>query len=185
MEMFLLNCFFTVLCIFFILCFFWYLSEKDKKGKENDFISINEAIDRILYEVPESEVVEIIRCLPDEYHYQYWLNFFNKEFLFKTYKFCGFDLFPNMKELNKRLKSIEWFSIKVKDLDKIIKKLKKEEEEKKLRWERAFPMDKKCDNDDISNKDIVEPNDYGSNKDDGKTVDLDKIVNDISEENKK
>lgn len=178
-------CILVTIVYFGCFSFFDYLNKKfEKKEPENDLISINDAIDKVITDFPNSHRVQIINNLPEKYHYHYWINCFYEDYLFK-----GTNYSEDIKwhiDINKALKPIDWFYIKVQYIDALIEKIKKEEEELKKIY-----RDLELDYNRMLSMQQAHPNDYGSNKDDGKTVVLENefrcglVVNDLLKSKRK
>lgn len=144
------------------------------------------AIDKVIADFPNSHRVRIINNLPKKYHSQYWINCFNEDFLFKTDKFFNIDHYPDIKKINERINSLDIHRVSARKFSSFLKKIKQEEEQLEKIY-RYLQLDYNRMND----KHIIESTDYGSNKDDGITVDLGKdsdenlVVDNLLEEKKK
>lgn len=154
------------------------------------YMPLHTAIDKVITDFPNSHRVQIINNLPEKYHSQYWVNCFNEDFLFKTDRFFEFNYYPNIKEINKRINSLdidlEIHRVSSRKVSSFLKKIKKEEEQLKKIY-----RDMKLDYNRMLSEQQAQSTDYGSKKDDGITVDLSKdfggnlVVDNILEERKK
>lgn len=152
------------------------------------------AIDKVITDFPNSHRVQIINNLPEKYHNQYWINCFNEDFLFESSKDddWGIVFAPNIKKINERINSLdidlEIHRVSGRKFSSFLMKIKKEEEQ----WKK-FYRDQELDYNRMLSEQQAQSTDYGSNKDDGITVDLclgndfgdDLVVDDLLKERKK